>query len=68
MEVSGQLDKFKPAAGNERLHEIFYDNEIRVANFGISKDLIFKSIMFPYPNIHKYTWNSDVKTIRLIMS
>jgi hypothetical protein len=27
-------------------------------NFATSKDLFVKSTMFPYQNIHKYTWTS----------
>jgi nitrogenase molybdenum-iron protein alpha/beta subunit len=40
--------------GNESLHEISYNNGIRVVNFAISKNSIVKNIMFPHCNIHKY--------------
>jgi hypothetical protein len=45
---------FKPTIVNESLHEISIDNEVRVVNFATSKNLTFKSIMFPHRNIHKY--------------
>jgi hypothetical protein len=32
--------------------------EIKVVNFATSKNLIFKSTMFPHRNIHKFTWTS----------
>jgi hypothetical protein len=39
------------------------DNGVRVVKFATSKNLFFKSTMFPYRNIHKYTWISpDGKT------
>jgi len=34
------------------------DNEVRVANFATSEDIIFKSTNFSHRNIHKYTWTS----------
>jgi hypothetical protein len=48
----------KPTTGNENLHEINNDNGIRVVNFATSKNLIVKNTMFPYRNIHKFTWAS----------
>jgi hypothetical protein len=54
----GREDILKPTIGNERLHEISTDNEVRVVNFATSKNLIFKSTMFQHRNIHKYTWTS----------
>jgi hypothetical protein len=54
----GREDIFKPTIGNESLNEISNDNEIRVVNFAISKNLRVKSTMFPHRNIHKYTWTS----------
>jgi hypothetical protein len=51
-------DIFKPTIWNESLHEISNDNRIRVVNFATSKNLIVKSTMFPYPNIHKFTCKS----------
>jgi endonuclease/exonuclease/phosphatase family metal-dependent hydrolase len=59
----GREDIFKPTIGNESLHEIINDNEVRLVNFATSKNLRVKSTMFPYSNICKYTWTSpDGKT------
>jgi hypothetical protein len=59
----GWEDIFKPTVGNESLHEISYDNGVRVVNFATSKNLIVKSTMFPHCNIRKFTWTSpDGKT------
>jgi hypothetical protein len=45
------------------LHEDNNDNDVRVVNFATSKNLYVKDMMFPYRNIHKYTWTSpDGKT------
>jgi hypothetical protein len=52
----GREDVFKPAIGNESLHEISDDNGVRVVNFATSKNLTVKSTMFPHRNIHKFTW------------
>jgi hypothetical protein len=49
-------ENIKPTIGNESIHEISNDRGVRVVNFAISKDLIVKSTMFPYRNIHKFTW------------
>jgi hypothetical protein len=49
----GREDIFKPTVGNETLHEISDDNGVRVANFATPKNLIVKSTMFTYCNIHK---------------
>jgi hypothetical protein len=54
----GREDIFKPTIGKESLHEISNDNGVRVVNFETSKNLIFKSKMFPHHNIHKFTWTS----------
>jgi hypothetical protein len=48
----GREDIFKTAIRNEGLHEISSDNGV---NFSTSKNLIFKTTMFPHRNIHKYT-------------
>jgi hypothetical protein len=54
----GREDIFKPTIGNESSHKISNDNEIIVANFATSKNLVVKSTMFPHHSIHKYTWTS----------
>jgi hypothetical protein len=51
----GRENIFKTTIGNESLHEICDDNEVRVVNFATSKNLVFKSTMFPHHYIHKYT-------------
>jgi hypothetical protein len=51
----GREDIFKPAIGNESLHEINNDNGVRIVNFATPKNLIVKSTMFPDRNIHKFT-------------
>jgi hypothetical protein len=59
----GREDIFKPTIGIESIHEISNDNGVEVVNFATSKNLVFKSTMFPHHNIHKYTWTSpDGKT------
>jgi hypothetical protein len=59
----GREEIFKPTIGNESLHKISNDNGVRLVNFATSKNLRFKSMMFPHRNIHKYTWtSSDGKT------
>jgi hypothetical protein len=59
----GKEDIFKLTIGNESLPEISNDNGVRLVNFATSKNLRFKSMMFPHLNIHKYTWMSpDGKT------
>jgi hypothetical protein len=59
----GREDIFKPTIGNESLHEISNDIGAGLVNFATSKNLRVKSAMFPYQNIHKYTWTSpDGKT------
>jgi hypothetical protein len=54
----GRVDIFKPTVGKESLHEISNDNRVRVVNFDTSKNLVFKSTMFPHSKILKYTWIS----------
>jgi endonuclease/exonuclease/phosphatase family metal-dependent hydrolase len=59
----GREDIFKPASGNESLHQDSNDNGVRVVNLATSKNLVVKSTMFPHRNIHIYTWTSpDGKT------
>jgi hypothetical protein len=59
----GREDIFKPTSGNESLHEISNDNEVRVVNFATSKNLIVKSTVFSHCNIHKYTWTYPDRNI-----
>jgi hypothetical protein len=59
----GREDIIKPKIGNESLHKISNDNGVRVVNIATSKNLIIKSTMFSYCNIHKFTWTTpDGKT------
>jgi hypothetical protein len=51
----GSEDIFKPTIGNESLHEICNDNEVRVVSFATSKKLTAKSTMFPHRNTHNFT-------------
>jgi endonuclease/exonuclease/phosphatase family metal-dependent hydrolase len=43
------------------LHQIRNVNGVRVVNLAKSKNLIVKSTMFPFRNIHKFTWTSTRK-------
>jgi hypothetical protein len=52
----GKEDIFKPAVENRSFYKINNDNGVRVVNFATSKILIFRSIMFPHHNIHKFIW------------
>jgi hypothetical protein len=54
----GRENIFKMTIRNESLHEISNDNGVRVVNFATSKNLVFKSTMFPHRKIHKYAWTS----------
>jgi len=59
----GKDNIFKPAIGNERVHQDSNDNGVGIVNFDTSKNVVVKSTMFPHRNIHKYTWNCpDWKT------
>jgi hypothetical protein len=59
----GREDIFKSTIRNESLHKISNDNGVRLLNSATSRNLRVKSTMFPYRNIHKYTWTSpDGKT------
>jgi hypothetical protein len=63
----GRDNIFKPTIGNESLHQNSGDNGVRILNFATSKNLVFKSTMFPHRNIHKYTWvYPDEKTYKQI--
>jgi hypothetical protein len=50
----GKEDIFKPAVGNESLHKISNDNEVKLINFATFKNLTVKSTMFPHCNMSKY--------------
>jgi len=59
----GRENIFKATIGNESLHQDSNDKVVRIVNFATSKNLVFKSTMFPHRNIHNYTWTSpDGKT------
>jgi hypothetical protein len=58
----GREDTFKPAIGNESLHNVFNDNVRVVVSFVTSKNLIASSVTFQHCYIHKYTsWTSSEK-------
>ena len=47
------------------LHQDNNDNGVRIVNFATSKNLVVKSLMFAYRDIHKYTWTfPDGKTYK----
>jgi hypothetical protein len=54
----GRKDSLKPTMGDESLSEINSNNGVRVVNFDTSKNLVVKSTMFPYRDIHNYTHTS----------
>jgi endonuclease/exonuclease/phosphatase family metal-dependent hydrolase len=54
----GREEIFKSTIGNERLHKISNDDEVRAVNFAASKNRIIRSTMFPHRNIHKFTRTS----------
>ena len=59
----GRENISKPKIANESLHQDSNGNAVRIVKFATSKNLVFKSTMFPQLNIHKYTWSSpDKKT------
>jgi hypothetical protein len=59
----GREDIFTPTVGSGIVYGDSNDNGVRVVNFATSKNLLVKSTIFPYRNIHKYTWtSSDGKT------
>ena len=63
----GREDIFKPTNENDSLHQDSNDNGVRIVNLAASKNLVFRSTMFPHRNIHKYTWTSpDVQTYNQI--
>ena len=59
----GRENIFKPTIGQESLHQDSNDNGVGLVYFVTSKNLVFKSTMFPHRNTHKYTRTSpDGKT------
>jgi hypothetical protein len=57
----GKEDFFTLTIWNESLHETSNDN--RVIHLALSENFTVRNSMFPYCNIHKYTWMSpDGKT------
>jgi hypothetical protein len=54
----GRENIFKPTIINESLHEGSNDNGVRIVKFATSKNLVVKSTMVLYRNIHKYTLTS----------
>jgi hypothetical protein len=60
-EIGGE-DTFKPAVGNESLHNVFNDNVRGAVSFATCKNLIASSVTFHHCYIHKYTsWISNEK-------
>jgi len=43
---------FKPAIGNESLHQDSNDNGVTIVKLATSKNLVVKSTMFLHRNIH----------------
>jgi hypothetical protein len=63
----GRENIFKPTIWNESLHQDRGDNGVRMIKFATSKNLVFKSTLFPHRNIHTNTWASpDGKTYKQI--
>jgi hypothetical protein len=60
----GREDIFKRTLGNERLHEISNDNGVTSSKLCYIQ-ISAKSTMFPYRNIHKFTWTSPVGKTRI---
>jgi hypothetical protein len=59
----GRENIFKPTIGNESLHQDNNNNDVRRVKYATSKNVVVKSTMLPYRNIHKYTWiSADGKT------
>jgi hypothetical protein len=51
----GRKNIFKPTIENESIHQDSNYNGVRIVNFATSKNLVFKSTMFPPRNCHIYT-------------
>jgi hypothetical protein len=54
-EKFGREDIFKPAIGNESLHQDSNDSSVRIANFVISKNLVLRRTTFRHRNFHEHT-------------
>jgi hypothetical protein len=51
-EKLGREDILKPTIGNESIHQVSNDNDVRIVNFSTLKNVVIQSTMFPYQNIH----------------
>jgi hypothetical protein len=51
-------DNFKLIIGNKSLYQANKNKGVRVISFATSKNLIFKSAIYPHRVIHKQTWTS----------
>jgi len=49
---------FKPTIENESQHQDRNDNDVRIANFSTSKNLVSTNTMLPHRNNHKHAWTS----------
>jgi hypothetical protein len=59
----GREDIFKPAIGNESLHQGSSGTGVRIINSATSKYLVVNSIMLRHRKLHDYTLTSpDAKT------
>jgi hypothetical protein len=54
----GKEDTLEPTTGNESLHEIGNDDEVKIVNFATSKNQTAESTESPHCNIHKFDWTS----------
>jgi endonuclease/exonuclease/phosphatase family metal-dependent hydrolase len=54
-EKLGREDIFKPAGGNESLHQDRNDNSVKIVNYATSMKLVAKSTMFLHRNPHNFT-------------
>jgi hypothetical protein len=51
----GWEDIFKLIFRNKSSHEISNDNGFNIVYFVTSKNLVFRSSIFPHHDVHKYT-------------
>jgi len=54
----GRTDILKQTIGIKNFHQDSNDNGVRIVNFATSNNRVVKNTVFPYRNIHKYTWTS----------